>query len=1193
MNKKAAKPAAIMCAVTLLSVLPAFAAGTVTVGEGETFEMTSESGSDVEVDFNVYASRIDCSGNCTVKILNDGGEVKPRFWLDDGANLTIDMTLRTSDVLFSGGFIAGEGASITIKGGPGTIRFGRGGTGYGSYAVMDADDISFTDASGNAIDGTVVFNTASLWKRVPDSDSVGFAFGSGARIYAHGEGVLDRFTNEVGDVVFSGFQIVDTGNGAIPPTARLRVGEDGTFSLFHCSVGSDYGSIAPSPDWTFANDVVLEDSSATFSLMSQYGGDFTGSVSGEGSVVIEPYSGFGFNWDEGEKDRVTFTKMLEISGALRLTRTRGRLQLVSGSTVGEFLCVGTACVFVEGESEFTVTGKSDSGRISVSGGGTLTLSAGTGYITVTGESKFSSALSLTALPDGGRVRYSKIAASSSVPGVKEMFTGTGGMFYCGANDLAELDSGVSGVKTLVFSGTDNEVTSLSPDCEIRLADSGSSVSIAADNVNSLSVHPNGGTVTIEAFNDITNILDRAMLWCDASVEGSWTQYVHGDADPMTYTVEYGSLKGNVYPVVNHWNDVRGNTEYGLVRVPYSNAANYISPHRVTGQWNGPYMSLDTRKSGGGARACRLGLTKNGYTDNDVSAALVLMVFEPAPGGGKSVLGNKDGAFARKSAAITSPILPENCTGCSVWINGEAKADPTNCFFESGWQILTIDPGEYTLNGLALPSDTNMDAAGGMNVAEILIFDEDLSDTERMRVERYLADKWGLAGSYKGAEYVPSVSARAYGTGNITLAADTGLGGLYSGTIDLGGHELTVPASAAPGEDEVAAIPGRTGWFDPSSPESLDFWVAMATDRSVKYLNDRVLGDSDGAWTIYGSSLQRAAYLREDGWLDLRRGSSGADNATYPDGALIRFNRWPDSVETTDLSAMPVRTVVMAQDSSAGGGTPLSTAVFTKSSALGRRIEVTDGSSSHTVDDHSSPIWPASVGNAYSGAAVYLDGVAVDATARGFNGRKEVFSSVFGTDLPLAVFGDYGRNICTNSLGEEQGEILGEMLMFSRELEDSERNLVEAYLMRKWCGTVMPGYGDLTAATVTGNGTVNVPSPAAAPRFDSGFTGTVAVETGTFAFTVDASKRTDAAVNALIAANGTLSLPASVTVTVDVVPPAVIGTYTLISAKTVSGPTDWTLSVTSGLTGGKVALFRRTDSGVVLDIVPRGTVITVR
>ena len=140
---------------------------------------------------------------------------------------------------------------------------------------------------------------------------------------------------------------------------------------------------------------------------------------------------------------------------------------------------------------------------------------------------------------------------------------------------------------------------------------------------------------------------------------------------------------------------------------------------------------------------------------------------------------------------------------------------------------------------------------------------------------------------------------------------------------------------------------------------------------------------------------------------------------------------------------------------------------------------------------------------------------------------------------------------------------------------------------------MPGYGDFTGATITGAGTVNVPSAAATPKFDSGFTGTVAFTNETLSFTIDASVSPTAAVNAIVAANGTVSLPAAVTIEAAIVPPAVAGSYTLISAGALPASLDLSLSMDAGSSGKKAFALRRTASAIVLDILPKGMIVTVR
>ena len=1183
----------IVCGLMALFSSASFAAWTTNVTDGMTFEMTSVAGTNAQTDFNVYASFIDCSGTCTVKILNDGGDdVRPRFRLAAGTVLTIDMTARSSSARFNGGLFAEEGAKIIVKSDFGNITLGRDGSGSSSYAVLNVDDISFVDSNGDPVPGTVRFWRSNLWLHLPSG--VTFAYSTKPSIYAYGAGVLAAagLVNGSGEVSFSGFELIDPGQGDISAGQTVRVGANGTFKVLPCTTNAAATSLSWTVDWTNDRNVVLEDSTATFAIGSQYPGDFTGTLTGAGRVRMETHSG-DYLWSAGTKNRVTFSHAPSVSGALALATEKAHLELAAGGSFGSFSSASGAYVLVPGSNTFTVTGESSDGRVRVASGGALTLNAGTGTLIVEGDTRLTSSFSLAALSEGGQVKYRPtVGASSSVVGVREVETGAGGLFFLGECDFANIDIGIKGVKTIALSGTGNNVSSLAADYEIELADASSSARIVADATNTPSIRLNGGTITLVPSDSVTNILNRALLWCDASAEGTWTQNIYNDS-AMTYTVLYGNLKNNVYPVVDYWHDVRGAQAYAFRRLPTNNSANYISPYRVTGDWNGPYMNLDVRDASGKARACRFRITRNGSPENNVAAKLVVMVFDSSPGGGKAVLGNKDGDFARASEKVTSPILPSACTDCAVWLDGEAQADPTACYFSGGWQIVTIDPGTHTISGLALPDDTNTHAGGGMNVAEILIFTEELTDTERLRVERYLAEKWGLASQYKGGTYSNPVEARVYGAGTIALETDAALGGVYTGTVALAGHTLDLPVCAAPTDDEVAAIADRTGWFDPSVRSSMDFHSSSYSPSLVKHLNDRVLGKSDGAWMIYGHQIARGPYRRDDGWLDLRAGSSGAIGKVYPDGALIRLNQWSNNVDTTTISPMPVRTVIMAMDSSGGGGTPLGTAVDVTRSDLGQRIAASDAAAKFTKSDYTSPIWPSDAKSEYTSAAVYLDGVAVNATVRGFNGRKEVFSTVFGTDLALGVFSDYQRNTYTNALGEVQGEILGEMLMFSRELEDSERNLVEAYLMRKWCGTTLPGYGDFTGATVTGAGTVNVPCVAAAPKFDSGFTGTVVFTNETLSFTIDATVSSDAAANAVVAANGTVSLPAAVTIEVEIVPPAVVGSYTLLSADTLPDPLDLTLSVNAGSSGKNAFALRRAASAIILDILPKGMIVIVR
>ena len=74
MAKSRERANVVVCGLMALISSASFAAWTTNVTDGTTFEMTSVAGTNAQTQFNVYASFIDCSGTCTVKILNDGGD---------------------------------------------------------------------------------------------------------------------------------------------------------------------------------------------------------------------------------------------------------------------------------------------------------------------------------------------------------------------------------------------------------------------------------------------------------------------------------------------------------------------------------------------------------------------------------------------------------------------------------------------------------------------------------------------------------------------------------------------------------------------------------------------------------------------------------------------------------------------------------------------------------------------------------------------------------------------------------------------------------------------------------------------------------------------------------------------------------------------------------------------------------------
>lgn len=136
-----------------------------------------------------------------------------------------------------------------------------------------------------------------------------------------------------------------------------------------------------------------------------------------------------------------------------------------------------------------------------------------------------------------------------------------------------------------------------------------------------------------------------------------------------------------------------------------------------------------------------------------TAKVVMMVFGSQQGGGAAIIAAGNKAFLRGADAthhsLTDPVIAND--NHVVWIDGERKEKPSEAYFSGGWQIVTVDVTGETLYGFGPSGDTGShQECGGQNYGEILIFDTELTDAERISAERYLAVKWGLIGQYKAS-----------------------------------------------------------------------------------------------------------------------------------------------------------------------------------------------------------------------------------------------------------------------------------------------------------------------------------------------------------------------------------------------------------------------------------------------------------
>ena len=615
---------------------------------------------------------------------------------------------------------------------------------------------------------------------------------------------------------------------------------------------------------------------------------------------------------------------------------------------------------------------------------------------------------------------------------------------------------------------------------------------------------------------------------------------------------------------------------------------YRASKTVNGE-DRPYLATGSYNSGSARRFYFGQQGATPYASTSISSKFVVMAVSVTGGGGKALVRDSRSSsciFSRCDKATTPTIDMPIFTNAAftTWLDG-VKVDPTTSKLKTGWQIVAFRTGGESLAGIGYPH-VNYQEGGGFDYGDVMVFSEELTEAQRRDVERRLAEKWGIA----LADADAPASVAVGGTGALTIGEKTAVApvGVFTGTIALeAGATLAVGVHAAvPTAADIAQISGRVNWFDPDAEGALLFAETSREHPEISALLDRVDGEAEGHWLMYGSG-SRYPWLNESSrgfgapvrkWVDFSYA-----NAADGMGNTLRYRPTPRDKEgnsDTNINySNNVQTVCAVYDS-CRIGTPFMDALA--GNALVKKRAAT-----------SDPIWPSGTSTILTGGKQYLDGREVDGTKTAFGGKAEVFSFTTSGDFPLLCMGSYSES----QVKTTGGEIIGESIFFDRVLDDAERQAVEAYLMAKWLGTSTGDWTDLSAATVTGAGTVVSPSQAVLPQFGNDFTGTLCLtnEAPSLAFNVV----NGTVVDALDLKGGSLALAAgtlAVRVTFSGVDPSRTRSFKLVSWASGKAPDVspvLTVSQADGKRPSGECVLQVEDDGLVLKINTPGIILLIR
>ena len=659
------------------------------------------------------------------------------------------------------------------------------------------------------------------------------------------------------------------------------------------------------------------------------------------------------------------------------------------------------------------------------------------------------------------------------------------------------------------------------------------------------------------------------LYLDAAVVDYDKQQEYGYDGTVPYAPVVTDSDGTKRNLTEWWSDRRGTVSnhayFDRHRTNDKKFYQNVYPVVVQNGLNGlPVVSMNDRGYGGATRRIKF------Y--GSVNAKFAFIVFGSSAGGGNAILVNPALGRGADEAHYGYPKYTDPMTTNTAfktqgfWADGE-RVDPTVKGFSGDWQILSIDlsavtAGGLLIDGLGYCSDA-VKASGRMEYAEVMLFDEVPSEAARVETELYLARKWGLLGTYKGATASSGAALNAYGSGEIVLdGLAMRAGGVYSGTVTVGrGSVLEMPTlTAIPTETEIGQVDGLLSWFDPDQEGAIKYHTTANFTKCLEYFYDRVQGKATGVPVIYSGTARapsvetrQAAFGPARKWVQY-----GNVNPTETEEYKSNAIRIRKVGSGSDSNIPGVQMAFMVMDSSQGGGCPI------LDNGMGgdkiKRFTTSDVFSKNWA----APIWnPTAATTYFDNGATYLNGNAVNGRNEGFTGGPELLTAV--AEKAFAVGGFAGweyKDFHYKQAGDTDahtdiGEIEGEIILYGKALSDADRQKVEAYLMYKWLGYVPNGsaYGDVSALKVSGVGTVKAASVATLPTFD-GFTGTV--EVGETAYAASVAK--DGMVtSAFDFGGGTAKLPAqcALAVTVNGVPPP--GWYTVARAAGGLDQTEWTIT----------------------------------
>lgn len=713
-----------------------------------------------------------------------------------------------------------------------------------------------------------------------------------------------------------------------------------------------------------------------------------------------------------------------------------------------------------------------------------------------------------------------------------------------------------------------------------------------------------------------NWKETAALWLDPDTSKVYTpgQLVRQEWIDIVGSKPALTANGSVGPYIEGLMDCRGEEAHGEYMAFNDRVYDYVIAEKKYD--NISYMThaqLATRADGLKYIDChsisgaRLPLHKGGKDTiaiNNESAfpvTMAIFVINSASGGGAAVIGTADGNYVRTKSA-TGPITSKAVEG-DIWLDGKKVADPTVTCLNGGWQILSIDVSKYRINGFGWVARRNSN--GGVDYGDIILFTNNLPAVERQAAERYLAQKWGIT------TYAPDTTetfeVEISGSGAVEISAATAIAasGAFKGTVTVAEGAVVTIKNDLPWTEKDIPTDGLLNWFDPNDAASFKLRTEEGSDTVMAWCDRGTTFETiaDAKPFIYSTESRRPfrrLWQRGCGpllnWIDYEHSPDHKPGSS--DGNALRVKAWQadkgfdGSIGGADVTVAG-RTFFVVSDSFRGGGDVLRYGVSSAGSNFGSR------NSCPKVDDG---IWKGAGSEVLNGTT-RLNGNAVETPKdTGFTGEPEVLSLCTKTaPVAFGCIGNYGNTESqTDPVSGKQyaiprfgyGEMVGEVLVYDKQLDDTVRANIEDYLMSKWIGYSPAGKTDWRGATVDGAGTVKAATLGIAPKMASTFAGTLALTESEEAPTYEVTISPFGVAGGLVAPTATLTHNWSGTPKLNVtVTDRAHGTFKIVDLKAISPNTTWDVSVTG--TKCTVEVTQNTDgSAVTVNLIRNGMILLV-